>query len=352
MPEDEGPNLDLFSAMLRRGIAPIAEERNRQRQHESNMQSMGLNSIARRMRGQPQGQPMGRMPIEQMDTRIGYDSGGILPPSKKIGHPRDDFQLAPLTETDDRRFTQEQDRIKNNMEMGKLDAQNKNTKDIAQMRGQQTIDAQNLRSKDAMELEKARQRGREIIADKNIAGRVDLEETKADLKGKVDPRRDAIKGTAQETLDSLNELIDEKGNLRPEIEPAIGASYMFDPRGYLPGTQAQTANRKVQNFLAKQVLSTIAQLKAQSKTGATGFGAMNLKELNVLEQAANSLNQKMPEGDFARELSKIRDKMNLIMQDAPEGDGQEMVKTQRNSKGETREVISTDGGKTWQPRKK
>lgn len=162
--------------------------------------------------------------------------------------------------------------------------------------------------------------------------------------------RERVKTMTEETLNSLNELVDEKGGLKSNVATAVGTSRWLDPRNYIPGTEAKTGNRKLENFLSKQVLGIIGEMKSQSKTGATGFGALNMKELGVLEKAANSIDPDMPDEDIAKELGKIKERLIKILED--EGPKERMVKTQTNPRtGEKREVESLDGGATWQPTK-
>jgi len=157
-------------------------------------------------------------------------------------------------------------------------------------------------------------------------------------------KRAAVKSMAQQTLDSLNELLDPKtGRLKEEIKGAVGPSRFFKSfggLGFMPGTESRTADRKLRNFTSQTVLNLIGEMKAQSKTGATGFGALNLKELGKLEDAANKLDSYEDEDDYADELQRIKEHLNKVLQDEPNTD-----KTDDKSKKLTAtELIKKHGG--------
>ena len=54
------------------------------------------------------------------------------------------------------------------------------------------------------------------------------------------------------------------------------------------------------------VVDLIAKMKAQSKTGATGFGQLNIWEGRVLQNAAAQLQQSQTEQAFRNALREIR----------------------------------------------
>jgi hypothetical protein len=154
----------------------------------------------------------------------------------------------------------------------------------------------------------------------------------------------AIRDIAQQTLDALDNVVDEKGKLRPDTSAAVGRSYFA---GYIPTTEAYTGAGKIKQLKDLMTLNLIGEIKKQSRTGATGFGNMQLRELGLLENAASRINPKMNETDFEQAVKDAREKIMKILQDP---DGGVMRKQQRNTKtGETRTVESSDGGKTWKP---
>lgn len=162
------------------------------------------------------------------------------------------------------------------------------------------------------------------LRDANATKMVDTKE-QADEKKKLaadtldkSNKQTAVKAMATQTLDALNDLLDPKtGRLKEEIKGAIGPSRFFKSfggLGFMPGSESRTADRKLKNFTANTVLNLIGEMKAQSKTGATGFGALNIKELGKLEDAANKLDSYENEDDYADELQRIREKLNKILE--------------------------------------
>ncbi len=126
----------------------------------------------------------------------------------------------------------------------------------------------------------------------------------------------AIQEKTQETLDVLNELQDEKtGKLNPKYTGAIGASRMFGGQ-YIPGTQTRGGEVAINRLKSLLIVDLIAEMKKQSRTGATGFGQLNAKELGVLEGAASKLDPSLDEPTFNAELSRVREKLKKILQPA------------------------------------
>lgn len=126
-----------------------------------------------------------------------------------------------------------------------------------------------------------------------------------------------IRSKAEESLLALDELLDNKtGKLTPVTASSVGGSRM-NPMGYLPGSDIRAGDAAINRFKNLQVLQLIGEMKAQSKTGATGFGALSAKELAVLESAATKLDPMLDEETFTKELTRIKDRLKLILQDNP-----------------------------------
>jgi hypothetical protein len=126
---------------------------------------------------------------------------------------------------------------------------------------------------------------------------------------------EAIQNKTRETLQAVNDLIDEEGNLKPHAADAVGKSRILGLQ-YVPGSQTKKGDVDIKALKAKLVVDLIGEMKAQSKTGATGFGALNLRELGVLENAASKLDPTLDEASFAAELKRIRDRLNMVLQPA------------------------------------
>lgn len=134
----------------------------------------------------------------------------------------------------------------------------------------------------------------------------------------ADRKRILVVDATNRTLNALDELIDERGNLRPETRAAIGASRMTGMQ-YIPGTQAYNAQASIDRLRARMVTDLMAELKAQSRTGATGFGQLNAQELKVMQDSAAKLDPGQGEKAFQTELQNIRRRLELILKDGPPG---------------------------------
>jgi hypothetical protein len=128
-----------------------------------------------------------------------------------------------------------------------------------------------------------------------------------------------IQESARTTLDALNEMLDDKGKLRPNIASVVGAG-RYNPANWiwggspLPGTDNVTAEATIKRFKSVQVLDLIEKIKAQSKIGATGFGRLTDKDLEILGRAATKLDPAMPTADFEAELVRIRGLVQKALQ--------------------------------------
>lgn len=137
--------------------------------------------------------------------------------------------------------------------------------------------------------------------------------------GNIEPAKlEAIQNKTRETLQTLNEIIDEDNNLRPDIKSVIGGSRIFGPQ-WLPGDLGnRQAEAKINQLKSQLIVDLIGEMKSQSKTGATGFGQLNIRELAVLETAVGRLDPAMDEKSFALALKEIKEKLNKVLQ-PPDG---------------------------------
>jgi hypothetical protein len=121
------------------------------------------------------------------------------------------------------------------------------------------------------------------------------------------------------------------------LKPGVGSLY-GSVQGSLPpvvgsflNPEAGNARAALDGLIALLDVDTIRTMKEQSRTGATGFGALSEKELNVLENAATTLRGRtMDEPSALKELIKIRNEMvtakakalkDQTKQTPPAGDG-------------------------------
>lgn len=161
----------------------------------------------------------------------------------------------------------------------------------------------------------------------------------------------AIRESAQSALAELDQLLDQQGEgeLMPHTADAVGKSRIpgaiADKLGlgsFTPSTTKGSAG--IKSLSAKLVLETIGRMKAQSRTGATGFGALNLKELAVLENSASKLDAKdVRDEDYRDELRRIRSRLNMILQDAPGNSPDPKDKDSKNKKPTADDFLKKHG---------
>jgi hypothetical protein len=148
------------------------------------------------------------------------------------------------------------------------------------------------------------------------AGQAKQDEATAATRAK----RSTATGLADDTTTVIDELLDTSDPRNPRLKP--GAQAIFGLRmpfaGSVPGSQAADAKAALERLTSQLVIGLMSEMKSQSRTGATGFGALSEKELAVLQNAATKLsNQNMSERSAARELLRLRDKIQLIYQQTP-----------------------------------
>lgn len=157
----------------------------------------------------------------------------------------------------------------------------------------------------------------------NMSGPLVNKETPGAIQKRADAKvaaANANKAYLDKTSDSLTlikDLMDDNDNLTPEGARATGVSSVGN---YIPFTQGYSGSTKINKLRSEQVLNLIGQLKAQSKTGATGMGNMSNKDLGVIEKAATLLNTSLPEEEFRKQLKIVKDELKDIQLRLTKGD--------------------------------
>ena len=117
----------------------------------------------------------------------------------------------------------------------------------------------------------------------------------------------------------------------------------------IPWTDAKALNNLVSTLQSEKVMGTLEQLKSQSRTGATGFGAISEKELTLLMNRITSLDptDKM----FKQNLGTVMDEWKRVQQKVktsraelqgapkPAADGDLIERTMKANPGKTREQV-------------
>ena len=128
-------------------------------------------------------------------------------------------------------------------------------------------------------------------------------------------QRNAVKEKAQRTLDELDQIIDPvTGKLGQRGQAAVGADRFVK---YLPWpTKSYEGNKSIERIKNLLTLDLMGEMKAQSRTGATGFGNMALREFGALEAAASKMDSKLGEENFEEQAKVVRKHLNDILTDS------------------------------------
>lgn len=112
------------------------------------------------------------------------------------------------------------------------------------------------------------------------------------------------KAMAQDTLDSAVEGIRRVDAITKDVSNwTVGAGSYMD---WAPFTDAKNFKADVKTLQSQLDLAVLQAAKAQSKTGATGFGALNSKELAVIQTAISNLNTSLSPEKFKEKLDEVR----------------------------------------------
>jgi hypothetical protein len=141
-------------------------------------------------------------------------------------------------------------------------------------------------------------------------------------------RSNAVR-TAQETVDVIKQLADVGPDGTVTLKP--GAANLFGMRmpgaSFVPGSETATARGALDRLKSRTVVDLLNEMKQQSRTGATGFGAMNERELGILESGASQLGHSLiSDESAANEIKRIYDIANRVLQgdsggESGDGDG-------------------------------
>lgn len=137
-------------------------------------------------------------------------------------------------------------------------------------------------------------------------------ESVAEKKFKVEEeeRKTAASKKSELVLNSANDTL----KTIAEIEKDAGNFGLLGGFPSIPGTPRVNWEANIDKLLSGKVLDTIMALKDASKTGATGFGQLNLKELETLQKASTALKRTSSQKDAQRYLNDMKVSMNKIIE--------------------------------------
>lgn len=131
----------------------------------------------------------------------------------------------------------------------------------------------------------------------------------------------AIQDSARETMNAINNMVDDADpknpQLRENVKGAIGASRMLGLQ-HVPGSETYTADVNIKNLKSNLLLNLMQKMKSETKGGTTGFGRITNADLAVMNQAASRLDSGTDRETFRKELLRVREKVQMIL-DNPGG---------------------------------
>ena len=129
--------------------------------------------------------------------------------------------------------------------------------------------------------------------------------TRAKLSAKQEAQ-DVLNQNVKDDL--LGSALEGKAYIE-SLKPRVGTKTVGLVGGALsmvPQTDAAAFASDLKELQSKLTMAVMAAAKAQSKTGATGFGALNMKELEVIKQNIADLDQtKLSPAEFNKKLDTV-----------------------------------------------
>lgn len=116
-------------------------------------------------------------------------------------------------------------------------------------------------------------------------------------------QQEALRVSAEDSLGTIGEVkkgLKYFGPMKGNLPSAVTTFPFSKEQGDRKNWEAN-----IEKLLSQKVLDVMTKLKETSKTGATGFGAMNEKELTLLQNAATALRRDLNPDDAARYLNDI-----------------------------------------------
>lgn len=171
----------------------------------------------------------------------------------------------------------------------------------------------------AIEAQQAATNARLDRADRRDQARLEAQQNEdarkqAEAAAAANARQASAAGTAQDLIDTIDRLTSSDGY--SSLGTATGDLLTNIP---VIRTDAKDAQRTLDTISGKVALQTMAQLRALSTAGATGFGALSKEELNLLRNSISALEAGgLSHKTLDANLKVIRDKMAKVTGWKPE----------------------------------
>lgn len=128
-------------------------------------------------------------------------------------------------------------------------------------------------------------------------------------------RMEPVREKANSLLTALDKLVITDPNSGEVTGLTTGAQQLYGNltppwmREMNPMGDAADANAALKQLVGQQIIDMLAELKAQSQSGATGFGQLNIRELDTIMSAATQLRGRLTEGTALEQLKALREKI-------------------------------------------
>lgn len=135
-------------------------------------------------------------------------------------------------------------------------------------------------------------------------------------KDKAQAKEDTAKAKQEDLNSTLLDSATEGKGLVDKIRQQVGWNTVGagSALAWLPMTDARKFASDVETLKSQLTMAAMNAAKAQSKTGATGFGALNSKELKVLQTQVADLDPKLTPAQFNEKLNTIYSHFNKLEQ--------------------------------------
>ena len=142
-----------------------------------------------------------------------------------------------------------------------------------------------------------------------------------DIKRRNEDSKQAVLSSAQDTLETISEI--EKNLDFFGIKSFIPA---------IPGSEKANWDANINKLLSQNIINVMNSMKQASKTGATGFGQLSNKELEVLRGASTALKKNLSKEDAVRYLGKMKAVANKILVNQESGNKEQSIGAGGSSK--------------------
>lgn len=165
------------------------------------------------------------------------------------------------------------------------------------------------------------QKGSPMI--RKIKRDVQSEKFDAQQQEKMRQQEQASQFVKDSAMDSLKTI--------QEVENGINNFGLFGGIPSIPGSERANWEANVNKLLSEKVIKLITDMKQASRTGATGFGQLNIKELGVLENASTALKKTTNPNDARKYLNDMKASLNKVLGSDMQMNGQQDVRSQYNA---------------------